>query len=323
MSEALRQRLRIPPDHLEIVNELLLDPDLQVLDNVLSIVEKYGSPEEINHKAEMAGQLPTLLEHVRRKQPRYLEDLNWLIARRDNHEFVNEATYRRRVLGEQAYRVALDEAHPVTLEISSCHYFPWLIAIAQRAIEYQTLMPGRFVTVRKMREQEADGDLPAFAAAMQIIGASYVEQLDTIGTDGANIHAAGPETPVGFFGGMGMPNDYPLKWLNEFLYYYTTYGVRQVLNLNSGKVMLCYLLHRLGINIEFKVSVSMGNDNPLSALWVLLMARLFARDDGTTSLAGFNWSNSVTNETIECGAQIRQKLNFERDVRFEHHVTEA
>ncbi len=49
-------------------------------------------------------------------------------------------------------------------------------------------MPGRFIRVRQMKEQEMDGDLPAFAAAMQIIGASYVETLDTKGTDGSNIH---------------------------------------------------------------------------------------------------------------------------------------
>ena len=55
-------------------------------------------------------------------------------------------------------------------------------------------MPGRFIKVRKMKEQELDGDLAAMAAAMQIMGASYVETLDTKGTDGSNIHLGGPET---------------------------------------------------------------------------------------------------------------------------------
>ena len=49
-------------------------------------------------------------------------------------------------------------------------------------------MPARWIQVRRMKEQEADGDLPAIAAAMRIIGASYVETLDTKGTDGSNIH---------------------------------------------------------------------------------------------------------------------------------------
>ena len=64
-------------------------------------------------------------------------------------------------------------------------------------------MPARWIQVRRMKEQEAEGDLPAIAAAMQIIGASYVETLDTKGTDGSNVHLGGPETITGYFGGIG------------------------------------------------------------------------------------------------------------------------
>ena len=184
-------------------------------------------------------------------------------------------------------------------------------------------MPSRFIKVRKMKEQEADGDLPAIAAAMQIIGASYVETLDTKGTDGSNIHLGGPATITGYFGGVGQPNHYPLKWLDEYLYYYTNYGVRQVLNVNSGTILIGYLLHRLGVDIEFKISVFVGNDNPYSALWTLLAAKLFSRDDGTSPLIGFNWSNSADNRTLEITAQFRKELGFEEVVRFEHHITET
>jgi hypothetical protein len=211
----------------------------------------------------------------------------------------------------------------VTLEISAAQYFPWVITIAKKAILEEKLMPGRFIRVRKMKEQEADGDLPAMAAAMEIIGASYVETLDTKGTDGSNIHLGGPATITGYFGGVGQPNHYALKWLDEFLYYYTQYGVRQVLNVNSGTVLLGYLLYRLGIDIEFKISVFMGNDNPYAALWTLLGAKLFTREDGTSPLIGFNWSNSVNNETMEITAQFRRSLGFEDVVRFEHHITET
>jgi len=38
---------------------------------------------------------------------------------------------------------------------------------------------------------------------------------------------------------------------------------------------------------------------------------------------GFNWSNSVNNETMELTAQIRQMLGFEDVVRFEHHIVET
>jgi hypothetical protein len=158
---------------------------------------------------------------------------------------------------------------------------------------------------------------------MEIIGASIVETLDTKGTDGSNVHLDGPATITGYFGGVGQPNDHPLLWADELLRYYTTYGVRQVLNLNPGTVLVGYLLHRLGIDIEFKISVFMGNDNPYAALWTLIGAKLFERDDGSSPLVGFNWSNSVNNECIEIAADVRRALGFEHVVRFEHHITET
>jgi hypothetical protein len=174
-----------------------------------------------------------------------------------------------------------------------------------------------------MKESEADGDLPAIVAAMDIIGASFVETLDTKGTDGSNIHLGGPATITGYFGGVGQPNDHPLLWVDEFLYYYTNYGVQQVLNVNSGTILLGYLLHRLGIDIQFKISVFVGNDNPYAAFWTLLAAKLFSREDGTSPLIGFNWANSINNETMEITAQFRKSLGFEDVVRFEHHITET
>ena len=319
----LLQRLCIPADHLATINSVLLDPSLRVMGDLLDVVARYGTPEEINRKADEARQLTALLKRVEQTQPEYLADLEWLIDRRDRGAFISIADYRRKVLGERADAIQFKDDWAVTLEISACQYFPWLIEIAKRAIERGELMPGRFIRVRKMKEQEADGDLPAFAAAMDIIGASYVEQPDTRGSDGSNIHLGGPETLIGYYGGVGQPNDYPLRWLDEVLYYYTHYGVRQVLNVNAGTILMGYLIHRLGINIEFKISVTLGNDNPYSALWTLLAAKLFARDDGTTPLVGFNWSNSVNNQTIEIAAQFRKALDLESLVRFEHHITET
>jgi hypothetical protein len=175
-----------------------------------------------------------------------------------------------------------------------------------------------------MKEQVKDqGDILAVAAAMQIVGATYVETLDTKGTDGSNVHLGGPETITGYFGGVGQPNGHALAWAEEFLHYYTTYGIRQVLNVNPGTVLIGYLLHKLGIDNEFKISVYMGNDNPYSVLWTLIGARLFSREDGTTSLIGFNFSNSVDNDTIRACAALRKQLGLEKVVRFEHHITET
>ena len=287
------------------------------------MVARYGTPEEINRKAQEAGTLPALLDRVRATRPDYLGDLEWLEEQRERGVFVSVADFRRSVLGDRADTMTFRDDMAVTLEVSSLQYFPWVIAAARRAMADQTLMPGRWIRVRKMKEQEADGDLAAVAAAMKIIGASVVETLDTKGTDGSNVHLDGPATITGYFGGVGQPNDHPLLWVDEYLRYYTTYGVRQVLNLNPGTVLAGYMLHRLGVDIEFKISVFMGNDNPFAGLWTLLGARLFAREDGTTPLVGFNWSNSVDNETLEIAAQIRRALGFEDTVRFEHHITET
>jgi hypothetical protein len=67
----------------------------------------------------------------------------------------------------------------------------------------------------------------------------------------------------------------------------------------------------------------MGNDNPYAAFWTLIGAKLFAREDGSSPLVGFNWGNSINNETMEITAQFRKDFDFENVVRFEHHITEA
>jgi bifunctional DNA-binding transcriptional regulator/antitoxin component of YhaV-PrlF toxin-antitoxin module len=320
----LRQRLAISAEPLRQINQFLTDPNSRVISEFLEIVEKHGGPEAINRKACEARELPHLLDQLTSSGSPYSKDLEWLTAQRDAGAFVSIEAFREEVLGATARQIEFDDAHAVTLEISSLQFFPWLIREAKQAIERRQLMPGRFIRVRNMAEQVEDqGDTLAVAAAMQIVGASYVETLDTKGTDGSNIHLGGPETITGYFGGVGQPNDHPLKWVDEFLGYYTRYGIQQVLNLNPGTVFLGYLLHKLGVDIEFKISVYMGNDNPFAALWTLLGARLFAREDGTTSLIGFNWANSVNNATIEKAAAIRQAFGLEDVVRFEHHITET
>jgi len=254
----------------------------------------------------------------------YVKDLEWLTLQRDNNAFIRLGDYRNKILGNRAGTVSFNEKTAVTLEISALQFFPWLIAEARQAIEQGQLMPGRYIRVRNMQEQSEDqGDILAVAAAMQIVGASYVETLDTKGTDGANVHLGGPETITGYFGGIGQPNDYPLKWVEEYLHYYTTYGIQQVLNINAGTIFLGYMLHKLGVDNEFKISVFMGNDNPFAVLWTLMGSRLLSRDDGTTSLIGFNFSNSVNNDTIRASHDIRQALGLTDGVRFEHHITET
>jgi hypothetical protein len=320
----LRNLLKIADSRLEEINALLTDPGNELINDLLEVIEEYGGPQEINRKAEEAGKLENLMAGLKKAKSPYLADLKWLEDQKDRKAFISMEAYYQRVLSQKAKSTRINHHNAVTLEISALQYFPWLIKEARRSIEKKELMPGRYIRVRNMAEQEIDnGDLMATAAAIQIIGATYVETLDTRGTDGSNVHLGGPETITGYFGGVGQPNEYPIKWVKEYLKFYTRYGVHQVLNINAGTVLVGYLLHKMGVNNEFKISVYMGNDNPFSILWTLTTARLFARNDGTTSLIGFNLSNSVNNETIRRASAIRRALGLENVVRFEHHITET
>jgi hypothetical protein len=323
MTNNLRQLLEIQHSRLDAINGVLLDPNSKIINAFLDVVAKYGTPEEINRKAAEARKLENLYAKAREKAPEYIKDLDWLKEQRDANRFISVADYRKKALGEAAKSTKFADDFAVTLEVSALQYFPWIREMTERAIAEQSLVPGRFIKVRKMKEQEADGDLPAIAAAMHIFGASYVETLDTKGTDGSNPHLNGPETITGYFGGIGQPNEHALQWLDESLYYYTNYGVKSVLNFNAGTILLAFLLYKLGIDNEFKISVFFGSDNPYHAFWIMLAAKLFSRDDGTSPLIGFNWSNSVNNETMELTAQFRKGLGFENVIRFEHHITET
>ena len=67
----------------------------------------------------------------------------------------------------------------------------------------------------------------------------------------------------------------------------------------------------------------MGNDNPLAAFWTLMAARLLSREDGTTSLIGLNFSNSINADTIRASNMVRKAMGLTECVRFEHHITET
>ena len=323
MPDDMRDKLTIESKRLDEINAFLMDPKNELVNDILTVVEKYGGPEEINRKAREAGKVENLMARLREKNSPYVKDLEWLVEQRDKGTFITVDEYRKKILGDKVEDMEFNEDFAVTLEISACQYFPFFMTQARQAVEKGELMPGRFIRVRAMKEQEEDNDLLAMAAAMQIIGASWCETLDTKGTDGSNIHLGGPETITGYFGGVGQPNDHPIKWADEFLYYYTNYGVNQVLNINPGTIFLGYLLHKLGIDIEFKISVYLGNDNPYAVFWTLMAARMFSREDGSTSLIGFNFSNSVNNATIELSSDIRKSLGLEEFVRFEHHIFET
>ncbi|MCE5207165.1 MAG: hypothetical protein LLG42_02525, partial [Chloroflexi bacterium] len=74
----LREHLKIPASRLDDLNALLLNPDSRVVNDILNVIARYGTPEEINARAQAARSLPALLERVKSTRPEYLEDLKWL-----------------------------------------------------------------------------------------------------------------------------------------------------------------------------------------------------------------------------------------------------
>ena len=62
---------------------------MRVVDDLVEVVARYGTPEEINRQAREAGELPALLERVRATHPQYLPDLEWLAEQRDAGAFVS------------------------------------------------------------------------------------------------------------------------------------------------------------------------------------------------------------------------------------------
>jgi hypothetical protein len=82
-NQDLRRHLRISPSALKEVNQFLLDTDNSVINGLLRVVEKYGTPEEINAKARRARKLSNLLKRLQVMKSPYLKDLEWLMAERD------------------------------------------------------------------------------------------------------------------------------------------------------------------------------------------------------------------------------------------------
>jgi len=98
----LRARLQIPTSRLDAINAVLLDPNSRVMSDMMAVIAKYGTPEEINHKHRESRKMENLFRQVEAKALPYIKDLNWLIEQRDRGAFVSVADYRQKVLGEAA-----------------------------------------------------------------------------------------------------------------------------------------------------------------------------------------------------------------------------
>src|SRR5699024_12469769 len=96
MSDDLRQLLHIKTSDLEAINSALVNPDNELVNRLLSVVEKYGTPDEINRKAEAARSLPGLMERLQRAGSPYVDDLNLLMRMRDENAFVGVVVLDRK-----------------------------------------------------------------------------------------------------------------------------------------------------------------------------------------------------------------------------------
>ncbi|MBU4047723.1 hypothetical protein KKB01_04515, partial [bacterium] len=154
----MKGKLAIDSKVLNEVNKFLTKESNPVIDEIIKIVDKYGGPKKINALAQENGKIETLMEKLKYKKPEYVDQLNWLIEQRDGKKFISMEEYKNKI---NAPKDMIDESYKVTLEISSLHYFSWLISQAKQSIERGELMPSRFIRVRFMKEQEEDGDLLA------------------------------------------------------------------------------------------------------------------------------------------------------------------
>ena len=175
----IRKKLSISQENIDVVQKFLMDENNPFVNDLLQIVDKYGGVDEINKKFKESRNIETIYQKLQTVNPEYIDDLEWLTKQRDNEAFISESEYRRMILGNGVDRMSFDESYAVTLELSSCQYFPFLIKGAKRAIQNKELLPGRIIRVRYMKEQEKARDLLAMTAAVDIIGASRVETLDT------------------------------------------------------------------------------------------------------------------------------------------------
>lgn len=306
-------------------NEWINSPKNEYIRQIKSILNKYGTVDEINAKARDAKKFSTRMSRLQAiGATDYIEQIAWLQHQRDTGAFASIEEFRKNVLGDAYAGSYFPETNAVTLEISSLNYFDWLMEAARQALENRTLLPARYIVIRPLRDVELarPGELIAIDAAMDVIGATHCIQMDTTGKNtGANIHALTPETMIGWLGGSGMPNEHVLMWIDELLYYYTTYGVDHILNVTPGTMLAMSILYKMGIDVTMKGSVLMGTDNVYTGIFYLLMTRMFAREDGTVPMRGLNPADSVNLETMCQLADLRLLFGLENKVRIEQHVT--
>ena len=98
---SLFDKIKISEENIKSVNDFLLDPENPLIKSIFEIINKYGTPEEINAKAKEAGKLENLMKRLKEKNSSYHADLEWLIDQRDKGAFIKLEDYYKKVLGDK------------------------------------------------------------------------------------------------------------------------------------------------------------------------------------------------------------------------------
>ena len=115
----LRNLLKISDDRLKKINAFLTNPDNELINELLEVIEEFGGPQEINRKAQQAAQLDNLMAGLKEAKSSYVDDLNWLMDQKGSDAFISLPDYYRRVLGDKAESTKIDQQNAVTLEIDN------------------------------------------------------------------------------------------------------------------------------------------------------------------------------------------------------------
>jgi len=124
-----RSKLKIDVERLNEINSFLLKDDNPLVDGLIKVIEKYGGVDEINKKANDSRKLENLMAKLDEKNSPYVKDLHWLQKQRDDDAFISIPEYRREILGNKTDTTKFDESFAITLEISACNFFPWIIEV--------------------------------------------------------------------------------------------------------------------------------------------------------------------------------------------------
>ena len=132
---SLREKLKIPESALNAVNDFILDENNPLINKLFKIIEKYGGVDEINKKAEEANNLDNIKTKLEKKKPEYARNIEWLEDQRDKDVFISIPEYKKKILGEKYDTIQFDDDYAITLELSACQYFPFLIDLLRTRLK--------------------------------------------------------------------------------------------------------------------------------------------------------------------------------------------